>query len=39
MFDTAAPPTSYLDPSQRKDSSESVVAMVTPVTDEKMDDR
>lgn len=33
------PPTSYLGPSQRKDSSESVVAMVTPVTDEKVDDR
>lgn len=33
------PRTSYLSPSQRKDSSESVVAMVTPVTHEKMDDR
>lgn len=33
------PQTSYLSPSQRKDSSESVVAMVTPVTHEKMDDR
>ncbi len=39
MFDLITPPTSYLSPSQRKDSSESVVAMVTPVTDEKMDDR
>lgn len=38
-FDLITPPTSYLSPSQRKDSSDSVVAMVTPVTNEKMDDR